>query len=139
MPHPSWNDSVVAIDGDVSRALYGRLAKRSAPELHFGSTEKDGSLSAVLADAVSAVTNVGLTVNFDPERDERTPVVIGSSPDVVVIVACGAIDPTHSWVMVAASSTDSSRADEFRDKVRTAIERTHFVDHCEPGSVPYYD
>jgi hypothetical protein len=107
----------------------------SAPHYHWGAIKSAFTLGEVLGIAARAMRDEGLDIHFDPGRDERTPVLIGSTSQVLVFIGCGSVDHGDSWVMVAAASSDSGTAEGFRNRIRERIAKTIAFDHPEDGLI----
>jgi hypothetical protein len=98
----------------------------SHPALHWGTFVRNEALNDVLSLARGEVEGAGFQILKEP--NVQAPVVIGQVPTAIVIVSCATVGDRQTWVMVAATSTDSSTAEKYRNLVREQITSAVAID-----------
>jgi hypothetical protein len=91
----------------------------SAPALHLGSFDWQGSVKNALQSTDQVLRDVRLTVSPTDRGWER----IASNEHVVVTVSCAPIGQRRTRIVVVATSTNSRTAELWRNQIRSRIQQ----------------
>ena len=90
-------------------------AVAQSPIFHVGSDTRAMSHADCMNRAAFALRETGLQVNLTAGNHTA-----GAGTDVAVLVTCVALGP-RTFIEVVGASLNSSRAEEFRNRVRTIV------------------
>jgi hypothetical protein len=110
--HPQ-DEHIVPIDPSPGQPAH--------PALHWGTFVRNEALNDVLSLARGEVEGAGFQILSQPSV--QAPLVIGQVPTAIVLVSCATVGDNQTWVMVAATSTDPSTAERYRNLIREQITR----------------